>query len=592
MSKLKNEKFCFQYKQLLYSLLGAVIFLIVFDAWLNDFIAMPLRVISTSISEVVVSISGYDVIREGTSLVVGSFRFNVDTACSGSKTMQEMIATAIILSGIWSGLSLMQKTLAVFLAIPIAVFTNGLRVSGLMLASIRIGHGLDEDTFEHQFIGILAFAMALLIFWQICKVVINITVFNKLEQGVKFVINILLLITIFFPLFYESFRSWGGSEWNPYNKHAWIFFILALLLYLLGRYYPGIKLLRRSITRRDETYGVIVIGCGLAWAVIVSKLGFVSIQALGFLCFLSGFIIISSGIKYFFLEIPVLFVMALSFPRMPLIMNELLIGSGQYDWTVLFVARIFLSVALIGVYCLSRWYFIIKGLSECNNTEGLIEHNSKKSKRWIVLNIMLLVFAGGNLLWQNYIDNHKMTAKIDYNKLRLFTNLPLKVGVWTGKKVELSDTTKELLGGTDASLRIYSSDYALPVEFFYNFSGGNRHNLHPPEYCLTGAGWSILSKKSLNLSVQNGYEFPITVMKLQNNAEIRWFAFWFYDGAGIEANYVKMLSEDLFWRLSGKIREWSIYRIIAYREKDLLKFINELNIQLERNALMQNKSDG
>ena len=592
MGRLRNRKSYFQYKQLLYSLLGAVIFLIVFEAWLNDFIAMPLRVISTSISEAVVSAFGYDVIREGTSLVVGSFRFNVDTACSGSKTMQEMIATAIVLAGIWGGLSLMQKTLAVLLAIPIAVFTNGLRVSGLMLASIRAGHGLDEDTFMHQFIGVFAFALALVIFWQTCKVVKKITVFDKLEQEVKLIINVLLLVIIFFPLFYESYRNWVGSVWNPYNKYAWVFVLIALSMYILGRYYSGRTLVQRSITRKDEVYGIIFAGSGLAWAVIVTKLGFVSIQAVGFVIFLIGVIIISFGVRLFFLEIPVLLVMTLSFPRVPLIINEFIIGNGSYDWAELFVTRIFLSVVLIGVYYLSRWYFVKNVYSKRSNVEALVEDNSQKSKKWVVLNIMLLFFAGSNLLWQGYIDGYKITVKTDYDNLRLFTDLPLKVGVWDGTKVELAATTKELLGGTDASLRIYSSDYALPVEFFYNFSGGNRHNLHPPEYCLTGAGWKILSRKSLNLSDQNGYEFPITVMKLQNNSEIRWFAFWFYDGVSIEANYVKMLGEDLFLRLSGKLREWSIYRVIAYREKDLLKFVSELNVEMGRNSLIKNKSDG
>ena len=589
MGRLRNRKSNFQYKQLLYSLLGAVIFLIVFEAWLNDFIAMPLRVISTSISEVVVSVFGYDVIREGTSLVVGSFRFNVDTACSGSKTMQEMIATAIVLAGIWGGLSLMQKTMAVLLAIPIAVFTNGLRVSGLMLASIKAGYGLGEDTFIHQFIGVFAFALALVIFWQICKVVKKITVFEKFEHEVKLTINVLLLLIIFFPLFYESFRSWVGSDWNPYNKYAWVFILIALLMYISGWYYSGRKLLKRKITRKDEIYGVIIAGCGLAWAVIVTKLGFVSIQAVGFIAFLTGVIIVNSGVRFFCFEIPVLLVMTLSFPRVPLIINEFIIGSGSYDWDELFIARIFLSVVLIGVYYLSRRYFVKNVFSKRSNAAVLAE---EKSKKWVVLNIMLLVFAGSNLLWQGYIDDSKITVKTDYDNLRLFADLPLKVGVWDGTKVELSDATKELLGGTDASLRIYSSDYALPVEFFYNFSGGNRHNLHPPEYCLTGAGWKILNRISLNLTDQNGYEFPITVMKLQNNAEIRWFAFWFYDGVSIEANYVKMLGEDLFLRLSGQFREWSIYRVIAYREKDLIKFIRELNVELGRNYLSKNKNDG
>ena len=93
----KNKK---SWDSILISILGAAVLLIAFDAWINDFIAMPLRVISTTISEIVVGICGYDVSREGTSLVVGTFRFNVDTACSGSQTMQQMLAAAIVLVGV------------------------------------------------------------------------------------------------------------------------------------------------------------------------------------------------------------------------------------------------------------------------------------------------------------------------------------------------------------------------------------------------------------------------------------------------------------------------------------------------------------
>ena len=175
----------------------------------------------------------------------------------------------------------------------------------------------------------------------------------------------------------------------------------------------------------------------------------------------------------------------------------------------------------------------------------------------------------------------------------LFTVFPKKLGVWQGEKVAIRPEARELLGGRDAVLAVYTSDYALPVEFFYNYSGGDRHNLHPPEYCLTGAGWKIIEKKSWRFTDHNGKVFSITVMELHNGDEVRWFGFWFYDGINIRANYMRMLGEDLIARLGGVIREWSIYRVIAYREEDLRRFVDALgagisiplvdNIQSDRN---------
>lgn len=562
----KNKK---SWDSILISILGAAVLLIAFDAWINDFIAMPLRVISTTISEIVVGICGYDVFREGTSLVVGTFRFNVDTACSGSQTMQQMLAAAIVLLGVWGGLSLGQKFIAVVIALPIAVFANGLRVSALMLASLHAGKGLTEDTFAHQFIGVAAFALALFLFWQVCKIVASTTIFDRTELFLQLTITMLLLGVIFFPFFYESLISWIGSEWNPYNRYAWVFAVIAVVSFVLASY-SDIRIAAKSGGKRgwDAYVGFIILVLGLCWSIVVTKLGFVSIQGLGFVSGLFGLGVVYFGLKRFFLEIPLFLILLMSFPKIPMIISDVFGINGEQNWGILFGVRLLITLILLAGYLYAKKYFRVNR-SVCASTVS--------NRSWQIVTLLLLIMSGGGLLWQGYLDATDNDVEMNKGDLTLFAELPLKFGVWNGEIYPLSENTKDLLGGSEAVLKVYTSDYTLPIEFFYNFSGGNRHNLHPPEYCLTGAGWKIVKKISLNFTAQKGMKFPITVMELKNGAESRWFAFWFYDGVSIKANYFRMLGEDLFSRLSGEEHEWSIYRVIAHREVDLMRFIEEVS---------------
>ncbi len=560
------------YIRLLYSLLGAGVFLLIFEAWINDFIAMPLRVLSTSISEFVVSCCGYDVIREGTSLVVGTFRFNVDLACSGSKTLQQMIAAAIILAGIWGGLTLTQKVLAVLVSIPIALVANGLRVSALMLASIQAGSGLQEDTFAHQFIGVVAFALALLCFWQVCRYVILLRCWNFMESFLALSFKLVLVAIIFFPFLSVMGKSWLGAEWNPYNRYAWIFALLSLLLFGIGCKN------RSAATGEDLTdsgwstavVGYLLLSAGLISVLVFDRLGFVAVQGGGLLVFVAGCLLLFAGWRELLQTLPLLFIFALSFPRVPLVLKQFIFAGSGYNWAELFLLRVFLAVVLTLLYLfLKRRSF--RGAAGKAGTEA-VGAADLRWRRSTVTGILLLIFTGAELLWQGMESQPAHpTGNVEY---RLFAEVPAAVETWKGKKVEISAQTRELLGGTAAQLWVYTSDYALPVEFFYNFSGRDRHRLHPPEYCLTGAGWVILSKKTLSFTDANGGEIPITVMELRNGEEIRWFAFWFFDGKAIKANYVRMLGEDLLARLEGEVREWSIYRVIAYREEDLKQFVS------------------
>ncbi len=558
-------------EQLLLTVLGAGVLLVLFEVWINDLLALPLRIASTAISEVLVSFWGYTVIRQGTSLVVGTFRFNVDTACSGSQTLQMMLVTAIILVGVWGGLRLSQRFLAILLALPLAVLLNGLRVGGLMLVSLRAGRVLPEETVEHQLLGVLAFALLLLIFWQVCRGVERVYWLVWSEPALKLLLVLLLLGIIFFPFAYDLSKSWAGSDWNPYNRYAYIFPLLALLLGLLTRWlFPGSRVSSGRITL---VLGYLLAALGLVWAVLAVRLGSLSLQGVGLLLLLSGYLLLALGWRGFVGELPLLLLLMLGFPRVPMLINNLFSVGVAYDWAVLFYGRLFLALVIAGVYILLK---MRRRRGKKPGVRKLLPELPGRGGSY--LSMLLLLAAGGGLLWQNYLPGDAVAQRPEQGSV-LF--VPLQVGGWQGREVGLSEQARAFLGEATASLTVYNSDYALPIEFLATFSGGNRHNLHSPEYCLTGNGWKIVSKKRADFTGLHGRKYPITIMELRNDAEIRWFAFWFYDGVKVNADYTTMLGEDLFSRLSGNNREWSLYRVIAYREADLTRFLQELFGELE-----------
>ena len=93
---------------------------------------------------------------------------------------------------------------------------------------------------------------------------------------------------------------------------------------------------------------------------------------------------------------------------------------------------------------------------------------------------------------------------------------------------------------------------------FINASGGNRHELHPPEYCLTGAGWLLKNEHVIDTG-----KGRINEMELQKKSRIKFFYHWYTDGESNFSSYKGMLTEDTFRQLQGKTTNWFLFRVIA-----------------------------
>ena len=92
------------------------------------------------------------------------------------------------------------------------------------------------------------------------------------------------------------------------------------------------------------------------------------------------------------------------------------------------------------------------------------------------------------------------------------------LGDWAGVKKPVVG----LIQGSQVWFRVYLKDNKA-VEVIITCSGGNRHHLHPPEYCLTGSGWKIFSKATNSLEFRDSIKHDVGEIELQKGDQRRHF---------------------------------------------------------------------
>lgn len=125
--------------------------------------AFPLKLFVTRMSVDVLKFIGIAVLREGNIIMFPSITLEVADACSGMRSLISLFALAVAYA-FYEKTTTARRLLIVFSAIPIAVFTNSMRVIVTGLLAQRWGAGAAEGFF-HEFTGLTVFviAMAMLI---------------------------------------------------------------------------------------------------------------------------------------------------------------------------------------------------------------------------------------------------------------------------------------------------------------------------------------------------------------------------------------------------------------------------------------------
>jgi exosortase len=139
--------------------LGYLALMIPLPGIVHNQITFPMQLLASRIAENLIVLGGIPVFREGNLLSVPHYSVEVAQACSGIRSLLSLIALGVAYAYFGERKTWVRIALVVVM-LPIAIFTNAIRIVASCLIGYRFGPEWAEG-FLHLFSGWLIFLVAL-----------------------------------------------------------------------------------------------------------------------------------------------------------------------------------------------------------------------------------------------------------------------------------------------------------------------------------------------------------------------------------------------------------------------------------------------
>jgi EpsI family protein len=162
----------------------------------------------------------------------------------------------------------------------------------------------------------------------------------------------------------------------------------------------------------------------------------------------------------------------------------------------------------------------------------------------------------------------------------LMADFPMKIGEWQATDIPLTDRDYEILETKNLIMRDYKNTKGDSVYLYIVYSENNRKVTHPPELCLTGGGFTIVDKSSIQLT--NNIRGVKLLMEKGDAREL--VVYWFRAGSLNTDSYVKQQLKVVFDLLRGKRTSCALIRLstaIKENGEEALGLIKEFCAQIE-----------
>jgi exosortase len=149
-----------------------LVFMIPLPAIIYDEITFPLLQIASRFAAFWLEVVHVPVLRDGNILILSNFSLEVVEACSGIRSLMTLLSLAVIYVYFLEPRRWAQ-TVLVLLMLPIAIFSNAIRIMGTGMIAHRFGP-LAAQGFMHEFSSWVVFLIALLLLFALHWVLRNI----------------------------------------------------------------------------------------------------------------------------------------------------------------------------------------------------------------------------------------------------------------------------------------------------------------------------------------------------------------------------------------------------------------------------------
>lgn len=141
-------------------------------------ITFPLQLLASRLGTYCLELANVPVLRDGNILTLSNYSLEVVEACSGIRSLMALISLAIVY-GYFVEPRRWVRYLLIAMMVPIAIFSNAIRIMGAGLMAHRFGPAAAEG-FLHVFSGWVIFVAALMLMFLSHRVV---TLFGNKEQS-------------------------------------------------------------------------------------------------------------------------------------------------------------------------------------------------------------------------------------------------------------------------------------------------------------------------------------------------------------------------------------------------------------------------
>ena len=556
-------------------LIIAGFFWVIYTLYIDDFIATDLRLASSIISEKLLNLIGVTIHRNGTVLYNDSMSFEVIGACSGSTTLKIMLGVGILLSLSWRGLNKSLRIAAIIISGMLAILFNGIRVCILVLGGIALGTPIKEGAM-HDTIGLVTFAICFCTFCLTCLKLAKRQNTNYTHQNhsAKNTIQILSIIIVLFllylPFLKDLINSWIGSSWDSSNKRGFIYFILPILIAVYQSYYYVKKFKLTTDNIWTEKSGIALITISLVLGIFSKLINVNIIGGFSIITMITALILVYTDLRNTITLLPILLLTILGFPRIILRIENILPDNSELNPETV---RELIFISILAIQILTKYLYkknyIYKKPIHAQNTTDKQTKITKVKKYLLYSSITTLTIT--LLIPVNIVHENNSAITIEN------INAPYFLNGWSGKDLEILENDSIYFGKNNIIYREYSkidNKTQAPIELLITLSGGDRHKNHPPEFCQTGSGWQISSKKLINSSTNSLRS--LTMLHLKSGNKDKYMLYFFSSENSEESNYSKMMFSDITSRLTGNITNWAVIRLFSSSKKSLLEFVKEL----------------
>jgi len=141
--------------------------------WLIQSITQPLQNGISAFVTALLQYFDYPIVNEGISLYIGQYQLLVEDACAGMNSITGLIAISLFYIYIMHKASLRYAALLTLMIVPVAIFTNFVRVIVLVLITYYFGDAAAQG-FLHVTAGLVLFMFAVLIIFALDWVLVRI----------------------------------------------------------------------------------------------------------------------------------------------------------------------------------------------------------------------------------------------------------------------------------------------------------------------------------------------------------------------------------------------------------------------------------